>query len=163
MRRAALVISIRFAGDAVLQTTIAFASSVSVRNIQVFMYVLATMPFKLSIWNYFHLVNEALISTFYAAIFIKLMPRSSLIWEDTSNVCKYAVIVSWVLNVGVVTVSSILKIVGKLREMRRNKQQRIKVTPMPKEVNYNRNFNVTTLESHNKDYTYSDKLGWKAF
>ena len=161
LRRTVLMFSIKFATDAFLQITIALASSISVINIQVFMYLLATMPFRLRIWNYFHLINEFLISIFYAAIFIKLIPRSSLLWEDTTNACKYVVIASWILNVGVVTVSSIIKIVGKLRELWRNRQQTIKVEPIPRNVNYQ--FNVTTLGSPNKHDSSYDNLRWKHF
>ena len=113
------------------------------------MYVLAARPFKLWFVNMYHILNEASITLFYLSIFIVIMPRSILSWEDASTSCTYIIMFTWALNV--ITVFSVTLVKGfkKLREcIRKEKSARILPVNNGKEINtiiFNEVYNITTL------------------
>ena len=113
------------------------------------MYVLAAKPFKLWIVNMYHVLNEASISVFYFSIFILIMPRSTLSWEDVSSLCTYIIMFTWALNVITVFSVTLVKGVKKLREcIRKKRSARILAVNSgkePKTAIFNEVYNITTM------------------
>ena len=113
------------------------------------MHVLAAKPFKLWIINMYHVLNEASISVFYFSIFILIMPRSTLSWEDVSSLCTYIIMFTWALNVITVFSVTLVQGVKKLREcIRKQRSARILAVNSvkePKTVIFNEGYNSTTM------------------
>lgn len=61
--------------------------------------------FKAKSMNYYHIINEAIISSFYCAILVDAVNKKDVISEKVSFICIYITIAAWGLNIakGVIT------------------------------------------------------------
>ena len=114
-RRIAMIISIYFLNDAILQFTIYFCFSLSVILIQVSIYVIIVRPFKDSSQNYYQFLNEMTISTVAMSMIAQLIPDTKISWETTSDLCINLIICSWLLNIGFTFGGVVYKIFEKIK------------------------------------------------
>lgn len=109
------------------------------------------MAFKTNFLNVYHLFNEASISAFYFTIFLKIMPQTSILWADISNICRYIIIFTWALNVLIVLIENLVKVIEKLKEYLHNKRNNNQVLPVVNEKvvekSYRANFNEATVHT----------------
>ena len=79
-------------------------------------YVLATRNFIVPLWNIFHIINESVISMFYASILMRYLPSTGVTWENVSALSIKLVFIAWGLNLLVSLTLTVIKVYQKIKE-----------------------------------------------
>ena len=143
LRRLAIVISFMFIQSEALQLSIYFVSALSVIDIQVSFYVLATRNFKIFIYNIYHVPNELMIASYGFIMLLQILPESKLDWNDTTDKCMEFITVCWVMNMVCSTSVSLYNLYIKIRDwIRKRRAQAV-----------SRVYSVKTVEEHEDNRT----------
>ena len=151
-RRIAMIISIYFLNDAILQLSIYLCFSLSVKLIQVSIYVIIVKPFKDSSQNYYQFLNEMIISAVAVSMIAQLIPNTNISLESTSDLCINLVISTWVLNIAFTCGGVVYQIFKKIKAF-------IKKTRLRSKGRQYRVTNITPTDGiHDPDENFKTSL-----
>ena len=128
VRRIAMLVSVYFINDSILQFSIYLCLSLSVLFIQISLYVIIVKPFKDSSQNYYQFLNEMIISTVAMSMIVQLIPETNISWEATSDLCIYLIISSWALNIAFICGEVVYQVFSKIKafiKKRRSRKRRL--------------------------------------
>lgn len=87
--------------------------------------MICTFPFKTTISNFYHVINELVIAGFYISLIICTDSQSDSVKEKSAESCKYLIMIAWGLNIEISASLALIKVGRKIKQWLSSRKSKV--------------------------------------